>query len=476
MSRSKSGKKAAFIASAGDIASEIFVIDSQFRRVASGVGRLETPLPPGIYKVKVRTGRNSQEKYLEVLEGKPPDPMVFEPASFASPAPLNQTAKTHEYHVAARGPSRNPPRDIGKGTGGSLFILARDWSGKDDIRLRNPSLAHPAHGLKVRNADGSLLADLQSLSQDNLKEARRDARKPKADREKIDPWAACHVALEPKPYLLSLETPSGHLEQTVVVSSGWQTQVYLTQSAYIPGHDDLLPDLPRASIQMTRPGAAPPDDDSQKRLVELARLGLTDRRDVVSDALLNEILFGKFENPMLGILGAHILLRRKKPDLKSLRTIVKNLRNLLGKGTHPDVEALALRLDGRSAYEFSVPPMLRRSWKILIPRTVSRPELIPSESLAARVAHLMWAGEPWLLWMRPASIEKSREDYLEGIREQLGPALPSASARRSSKKAASTSTRVTRRKPAIGEPAMKQLVQNLYLPRSVVQGMLDESD
>jgi hypothetical protein len=76
----------------------------------------------------------------------------------------------------------------------------------------------------------------------------------------------------------------------------------------------------------------------------------------------------KLENPMLGILGMHLLLKNQESDTELLQTIIQNLRNLLG-DPHPDVEALALRLEQTGSYVFQSPPMMRRSWSLVVNAT-----------------------------------------------------------------------------------------------------------
>src|SRR5262249_43973089 len=140
------------------------------------------------------------------------------------------------------------------------------------------------------------------------------------------------------------------------------------------------------------------------RLSDLARLGLVRERQVLSDELIYAVLFGKFRNPMLGLFGAHLLLLKtesaeEKKDLAGhLPVIIGNLRGLFGP-RHPDVGALALALgDPPAVTAFAVPPLLRRSWSMIVNATVARPDLVPAGSLSARVADRLLAYEPWLLW------------------------------------------------------------------------------
>jgi hypothetical protein len=123
------------------------------------------------------------------------------------------------------------------------------------------------------------------------------------------------------------------------------------------------------------------------------------------------MLNGKFENPMLGIFGAHLLLLKKQLKLNLLSIVVRNLRRLLGENQHPDVEALALRLGKNGTfYTFEHLPMLRRSWWQVVDATVDNEELVPLGSMAAKFADRVWGQEPWLQWMTSDKSEMANQE------------------------------------------------------------------
>ena len=75
---------------------------------------------------------------------------------------------------------------------------------------------------------------------------------------------------------------------------------------------------------------------------------------------------------------------------------------MLGQASHPDVEALALRLEPSAVtHIFENPPMLRRSWTLALEASVTRPELVPASSAASTIADRIWGEEPWLIWQSP---------------------------------------------------------------------------
>ena len=368
-----------------DPATEIFVIDGQFSLAARGIGALQTSLDPGIYTVKVRAGNDVREEHVLLREGEGEVLKVFSPMAFSSAAPLVSTAYSHEFHRdAAERVAQAPPR-VTAGQGSQIFVLSRDFTSRDRPKHPQTSYPDPARGLTLRDVSGAIIANLQGQSEHDLS---------------WDPWAACNVGVSPGVYRLCLDLPTGdRLEQNIVASAGWQTRIYLLQRAYGEGPDDRRADLAGASILLARPGGGSGRNESQDRLTELARLGLTERRTILSADVL-EMLKRKFEDPMLGLFGGHLLLLEKEPDLNLLGIVVNNLRGLLD--VHPDVEALALRLPQQKySYIFHAPPMLRVSWALVLAATVNRPELVPRDSVAATIASQIWAEDPWLIWTSP---------------------------------------------------------------------------
>lgn len=374
-----------------DETAEVFIIDGRFKMVERGRGQSNTfSLPPGIYTVKVRVGFESREEHVVLLDK--PERVEFERIHFPSAAPLADTGKTHEYHISAA-VNECKRTHFTAGSGSSIFVFVRDWTSQEKADAGGEPSRKPQKGLKLLDAQGKVVLDLEkkSVFEENSEFY-----------EKHDPWAACNVQVNPGIYRLALELGSGkQVEQTVIASSGWQTQVFLLQRNYEDcnnrGVFDRRADLPGASILLSKNGFNPADPF--KRLVETARLGLVNTRQVLSENVIDEILKGKFENPMLGIFGAHLLLLDKQIKLGLLEVVVKNLRRMLGENQHPDVEALALRLGAKNTtYIFEHPPMLRRSWWQVVEATVDNEKLVPLNSMAAMCADSIWGEEPWLQW------------------------------------------------------------------------------
>lgn len=405
MSASSSKPKIRLDVETQDETADIYVIDSYFRVVGRGRGTRKTfQMKPGIYTVKVRVGFESYEKDV-VLKDKS-EKATFDAVEFPSAIPLIETARTHEYHTdAAERESRKI--HLKKGEGSWIFVFARDWKPLDSERkLETTSLPHK--GLKLKGMEDEVIIDFETNE------------KVVSDKS-IDAWTACNIEVEPGQYRLSVEIEPGKtIEQIIVACRGWQTQVFLLQKNYDNKKttEARRADLTNTGILMSRGRV---DDqhpltligefngqnqkmfdsqDPKMKLLDLARIGLANNRQILPDEVIDRILGGKFENPMLGILGAHLLLNGKKTRLGLLKIVVKNLRRILGEGTHPDVEALALRVENKKAkYDFKLPPMLRQSWIQVVKSTVDNPNLIPLDSFACQNSDRMLGDEPWLLYL-----------------------------------------------------------------------------
>lgn len=376
----------------GDRSAEIFIIDGQFNLVGRGIGPAkEFVLPPGLYKVKVAAGTETHEEHVALRPGSAPVSQTFPRFQFSSPAPLAGTSKTHEFHISAASENSNRVH-VNDGAGSSIFVFARGWTEKQRTDSSTHERQHPARGLKLLDESGErIVADFEAQSEKDLG---------------WEPWSACNVSVKPGNYRLQLEVPSqyGKLEQTVVASPNWQTQIFLLQGDYNESTPDARStvdkraDVLSASVLMSPSGGFEAHRDDL-RMVELARLALANERKILSDELRMMLRY-KFENPMLGIFGAHILLLDKKPDMELFGIVIESLRKMVGT-EHPDVEALALKLEQQSNYIFTTPPMLQRSWSLICQATADKPHLVPENSGLADVIQSWWGKSIWLTWLRP---------------------------------------------------------------------------
>lgn len=365
-----------------DPAVRMTVVDSGLAPVAEGVRELDLKLPPGVYACRFEAGASVREQLVSLAPGSPPAHVHQERIAFSSAAPLADTRTDFsDQSDAAFRLSREVHRRLG--SGGHLFLFIRDL----DQRARSS----PARGLTIRDAEGRLLVDVEEESSSG------------GDRtEHVPPWAGCTLELDPGLYRIRSSVIGGHAtEQMLTVTRGWQTQVFAGRRPSQAQGRGRRPNLTGASVLMARMGDGFDPGRSDLRATDLARQGLRDRRAAVPIDDLERMVCAKWQNPMLAIYGAHLMIHQPEPDMKLLRAVAQNLHGLVG--DHPDVAALDLWLAGRGVEaaqvaDFAFPPMLKSSWSLVVDASAARPDLVPRGSLSAEVAESVLSGGPWLRW------------------------------------------------------------------------------
>ncbi len=430
-----------FEAVSADSAVELFLIDARMQLVARGRQRLETRQPIGVYTLKLRAGPASSEEV--ILLDRDMTHQVT-PLKFASAVPLNATSKSHEYHQAAAS-ARSLKVDVELGKGASIFVFAREWTPDNG---KTKSGHNPAEGLTLCSENGDKLVDFQTQSYTDMRD---------------DAWAACRVSVNPGIYRLAVRVATGEsFEMAVAAMPGYHVKVFLMQRDEEASGRGRRPDLARASVLISRT-AGFDQMSEESRIAEMAKLALVDRRRVYGDEM-DRFLRDKAKNPMLGIFGGHLLLLEREVDMDLLKTVVTNLRKLFP-ATHPDVEALALAAGMGTTHRFTMPPMLRASWQIVLDHSVKQPELVPLGSLAASLATLVTQQDPWLIWCRPGTqrrIDQQQRGFADFIKKQLEPSL------------VRMMTTLLFNKAASGIPSVDKLVGELNLPPATIAHLVEK--
>jgi hypothetical protein len=368
----------------GEPTAEIFIIDRFFELTDRGVGSLRVNKPFGIYKVKIRLGRDTTEQI--VLLDRDRLDLQLKLPQLASAAPLAGSALIHEYHeAAAQGISQHV--DISVGSGGQLSLMVRSWG---DAERDEPTVL-PWQGIEVIDAAGQTIA--------NLADSGRQDRQG-------DPMVVCNLELDPGTYYLRRRLRDNRIvEQSAIVSAGWRTELFLLKLAGVGKIASC--DRHRLSIFMHQIGQDRLDDD-RDRMIDAARIALTDGRHILTDEM-KQMFLKKCDNPIAGMIGSHLLLMEHdrqtnanpKYSLNLLDIAVANLRRLVGEN-HPDIEALSLRCldpDLHTKQPFSSPPMLVFSWQLMVQASKNNPQLIPFqlwEKVRANVdfsSYFAWASD-----------------------------------------------------------------------------------
>ncbi|MBV8824836.1 MAG: hypothetical protein JO084_06475 [Bradyrhizobiaceae bacterium] len=389
------------IVQAADEVAEISVLNSTFDPVARGVGRLQQALPTGVYKVTVRVGPVVEEQLVSLDEDR-----TVQIAAPEIPSPIPFASSTHSHssqrQVAISASSR--PRDV-FGHGASIFIFARETTSEDDASQRNP-----AAGLSLLDENGQLLCDIEERANIGSDGA---------------PCAGWRADVSPGAYRIRLDLPNHtSFERALVATGGKQTQLFMFERDYgLPqAETHRAADLAGGTVVICASDRFDPSDE-RARLTELAAYALVQKRRVLSDGLTNRLLDGKFEDPMQGLLGAHIILRDRPEDTHLFEVVTDNLKRLLGQD-HPDVQALWLRRRNRgdvTEIRLRTPPMLRAGWDLATEESVRDNDLIPSEAPSGTIAFKVLAAGPWLLWRGDEQHEAELESLTPDVSAAAGP-------------------------------------------------------
>lgn len=375
---------------------EISVLDGSANTVARAIGHLRSSFPSDIYKVRVRVGPTLEERIVALDRDQ--EIKVDAPTGFSSPIPLANTSRSQDRHQeTTRWASEHLSQSLG--IGASILIVARAWS-----RHGNSAPINPATDLIFSDESSSMKLDIGKLAEF------------RADEDPIACWSA---AVIPGSYRLQL---AGGITRAIFTTSNLQTQAFLLQrttSSY-GRSDSATLDIENAAISISPRQSFDPESN-QTWLAEVARYALTQKRKILSEGVVDQILSAKFEDPMLGLLGAHLLLRDEPDNVADFETVTRNLANMLG-SDHPDVRALCLARRTplpEVPRRITSPPMLRASWDLAVAHSFTEPDIFPEGSEANRISTLVLPGSPWLIWKTPTDgqgssirLEETLQDFL----------------------------------------------------------------
>lgn len=377
---------------AEDEIADIAVYDGNMNVVAKGVGELKQSLPAGLYRIKIRVGAETSEEVTALNRDKE---VTFQPVQFASVIPLQGTLKTHEYHMAAAVAASRAPREQ-LGQGASIMVFAREWSSEG-----NRSGVNPAQGLSLLDSDERVLAKLSDKA--DIKDGKGQG--PNGRDE--DASAGWRADVKPGSYFLRLELDDPDqtkLLRPIYVSPGHQLQVFCLMCNHSVGEAGERKTIRRADLGtaaiVISPDAVFKPNDRTARLSELACNALSQSRALLPQSLLDELLIGKFDDPMLGLFGAHLLLRERPNDKALFRTVTNNLRDMLG-SEHPDLQTLWWQRgdenmigDGR----LHVLPMLSASWSLAVDRSIKTLDVFSLGTFYSKLTRIA-PSAPWMMLM-----------------------------------------------------------------------------
>jgi hypothetical protein len=381
---------------AGSPFAEVFLIDHDFELVQRSVGDLECDVPPGVYKIKTKLADATAERLVLLEESAALD--VSGDLAIGSPVPIDRAAP--ELTRGMRGwpvPSGEVTFEVTDMA--EVFLVSRRVSSTDESPAEPPPMS-------LHRLDGTTIESLEPRAGDLPGEQSTTA--------KIDPG----------PYLVRRWDRSGDvLEQCVYAVPGWQTQVFALEEA---GEEANEIGRSRVSVLMAQHRFDP--HDPQLPLIEEARTALAYERKVATETM-GELIEAS-DNPMLGLFGAHLMLIARDAALQQkedratgrlderavaapvqfdqarFNRIVHRLVQVLGPG-HPDAVALATQRTDQSLESLQpvvAPPMLWRSWVLLIGASNAMPSLVPVST---------WQHTLHVLPLRPFFLWTSTEQHSE---------------------------------------------------------------
>jgi|GEM_PF-2561647 len=370
---------------------ELEIVDGSFRVINRGYGMLKADLKPGIYKARARAGNAQNEELFEVEPNAHPFEVPMDTLFFESPIPLNGTSTTHEYHQdALMTATKEAPHDAGLGTGASVLLSVRDPSDASFRQAGEPSNVQDDYrlsfkGFRLTDPNGHLLLDCDAKA----------LHKPDAG------FALLNLALQPGRYaLIHRSANNTETAMPIMAVPGWQTQVFI----HVDFPNDLeapgIPNLENRSVMMAPLGEHFQADDQYFRLTEIARYALRHGRATINRQELELLLQEKFQNPIYGLFGAHLLMLEDDPNRYLLDHVTDNLAGLIG-DHFPDVMALRYALAKRPNEPFEIPaeglsfpPLLQASWNLI----AENEGFYPKGSFMREIAGLLKFGGVWLNW------------------------------------------------------------------------------
>ena len=355
----------------------VTVYDAHHREISVASGATEVRLPRGLYSVRVEGPTGFEERAIRLDQDLDLSDLL--PKRYSA-APIRGSQLAHEYYS---GPSHRlslnesrPPLSPDANAG--LFIFART------IDRERAARSHPLLGLSLHLADGRPVTDFSA---------------PGVQADRSAGWWSFSVAA-PSGFYRLCTTGADAREIGIHLFPDWQTQVFL-----LVGDDG--PVLEGSRIFVTRKGAGFQADDEVAELVDDSIAALADPTGDPPESLVQNLLDLKFENPVLGLIGAHLLIRsnRRTRDGSPNRRyepsrVVDKLRSILGDCADVRALQLAVAPDQPSGHiaMFHEPPMLLAGLEAVISAARKNPALVADAPLVDDIVDNLYADSVWTTW------------------------------------------------------------------------------
>ncbi len=221
------------------------------------------------------------------------------------------------------------------------------------------------------------------------------------------------------PGIVILEDYGRHPRQiNIPLLTGFQTQIFVMHRGRPLFEDMRIVTVPQDDI-LSRAYRDPYTKDEFATTNDFVDIGMSALQNNVGEIgqdLVKNFLNSKYQNPVLGLLGAYLMLLRRHQSVNQKFTnslpdlVINNLENLM-----PDsADIIALRylaqpwLELKPFKPIKGIPMFRVGAEVLIEASAKEPALIPEGSLLDIVSDRIMGDSAWTSWepiLLPPSIE-----------------------------------------------------------------------
>lgn len=383
----------------------ITLIDGNMSEVATGLGKIETEVLPGIYMYRLSNGEAEQEAFVQIgsdgLERLDLDTELN--FRFSMPLPSSTRGQTVHARLERQNAAGKVPVDHGR------FAITVNVS-EEGAPVELPTWTcqlfdSEFNEIPIDNEDWDIGAD--------------------------DQIAVLAKDLEPGGYTLRwfrtdpaknnrIKEGFRHLDQSIWISKDWTTFVFTEfdrDRKRIRKSRSLICFLPIYEGYNFDDGFVLTTETASRVI-----LGGLQRGYVQLDGeILQFLLSAKFSNPMLGIMACHALIYRKSKSDRLLLMVLDNMANEMP--DNPDIRALQLSIGSEKGANSSEgaewPPMLYASYALLLNDDwSSKGQAIKQDSKAEMALTTLLGQGPWTMWLTPEE-DTEVDDELETSFEKL---------------------------------------------------------
>lgn len=366
---------------------------------ASGRNRVETKLPTGLYTARVERFGEIRE---EVIVHRDETQRSIEPPLRNSAMPMADTMHTHEYisgpasyfSVSSTIDQSHVASDLPR-----LMIMVRK-TGDDAEPLRHRML-----DLCLYDDTGAVITDFQT--------AQTAFNDPA-------PHIVYSALLKAGNYILAGKHRSRTQMLPISLYAGWDNLVFVPFES--------RPRLSRSSIKMVEHNRGYDPADHLAAELDAALMGLGSRLDLLDPNIRTAAIYGKFDQPLMGLIGAHSHFMSKNKSDRLEQQMLFNLWSLMPGSA--DVIALLLmslerdqggmpqslpELENHATNAFgdgigqllplTFPPMLNSALQAIMRATQTLPELVAEESWLESAGNSSFGSDVWAMWDQPMLTE-----------------------------------------------------------------------